>query len=241
MALRILFVEKDSATEALLVPGLERQGLEVWLVRTLRQALARIRSARPDLLIVDVPSFSPNGYHVADAIRSKLAQVPVILLLEKGHESAGSRADEFMVTPFTSRKLLHRVKKLTEALASRELRAGPLFFDPELRHLHKGDAIFYLRPKEAALMLLFMQNQGRVLTRQELMKKVWETEYMGDTRTLSVHIRWLREKIEDEPHRPLFLRTVRGVGYRFAVPDDLLREPKEAQDTLSLALPPHLS
>jgi DNA-binding response OmpR family regulator len=218
MALRILFVEKDTATEGLLVPGLERQGFEVWLVRTLRQALASVRSASPDLLIVDVPSFAPNGYHVTDAIRSKLAQVPLILLLEKGHESAGSRADEFIVKPFTTRKLLHRVQKLTEALASRELRAGPLSFDPELRHLHKGDAAFYLRPKEAALMLLFMQNQGRVLTRQELIKQVWETDYYGDTRTLTVHIRWLRQKIEDDPHRPRMLRTIRGVGYRFEAP-----------------------
>jgi DNA-binding response OmpR family regulator len=217
MSLRILFVEKDMTTADLLVPSLERKGYQVTVVQTQRQAMSRIRAARPDLLVLDVASFGSNGYKISDAIRARLDRVPTILLLEQGHASAGATAEAFMTTPFTSRKLLYRVKKLAQTLTRREIQAGPLVLDPETRTLRKGDETMYLRPKEAALLILFMKNPGRVLTRQEIIKEVWETDYVGDTRTLSVHVRWLRQKIEDDDRSPRFLRTVRGVGYRFEV------------------------
>jgi DNA-binding response OmpR family regulator len=145
--------------------------------------------------------------------------VPTILLLEKGHASAGAAVDAFMTPPFTSRKLLYRIKKVAETLTSREIRVGPLALDPDTRTLRKSKTTQHLRPKEATLLEMFMRNAGRVLSRQEIMKEVWETDYIGDTRTLSVHVRWLRQKIEDDPDAPRFLRTVRGVGYRFDIPD----------------------
>jgi DNA-binding response OmpR family regulator len=215
VSLRILFVEKDITTADLLVPGLERKGYQVQVARTQRQALGRIRSKRPDLLVMDVDSFASSGYRISEAVRSRLEGVPTILLLPKGHATAGSTADAFMIPPFTSRKLLYRIKKVAEGITSREMRAGPLALDPDTRMLRKRDTTEHLRPKEAALLTLFLHNQGKVLSRQTIMKEVWETEYFGDTRTLSVHIRWLRIKIEDEPSSPRFLRTVRGVGYRF--------------------------
>jgi two-component system alkaline phosphatase synthesis response regulator PhoP len=90
-----------------------------------------------------------------------------------------------------------------------------LIFDPVTRTLNKGQTRCRLRPKEAALLAFFIRNSGRVLSRQEIMKAVWDTDYVGDTRTLNVHVRWLRLKIEDDPGNPRLLRTVRGVGYRF--------------------------
>lgn len=219
MSLRILFVEKDVTTADLLVPSLERKGYQVSVAQTQRQATSRIRVQRPDVLVLDVASFGSQGYRISDALRARLDGVPTILLLEKGHTSAGATADAFMIPPFTSRKLLYRIKKVGEKLTSREIRVGPLALDPDARTLRKGNEILPLRPKEAALLALFMRNPGRVLSRQEIMKKVWETDYLGDTRTLSVHVRWLRLKIEDEPNEPRFLRTVRGVGYRFEVSD----------------------
>jgi DNA-binding response OmpR family regulator len=218
MTLRILLVEKDMTTADLLVPSLERKGYQVAVVRTQRQALGRIRSVCPDVLVIDVASFGIGGYKIRDALRTRLSGVPIILLLEKGHDSAGSTAEAFMTPPFTSRKLLYRVKKVSETLISRELRAGNLALDPETRILRKRNESLHLRPKEAALLAYFINNPGRVLSRQELMKEIWETEYLGDTRTLSVHVRWLRLKIEEEPSKPRLLRTVRGVGYRFQVP-----------------------
>ncbi len=217
MGPRILFVEKDITTADLLVPSLERRGCQVVVVSTQRQATSSIRSAHPDLLVIDVASFGSAGLKTTEAIRSRLDGVPTILLLEATHASIGSMADAHITPPFTSRKLLHRVKKIVSQLATNEIRLGALAFDPDTRILCNGDQSLKLRPKEAALLALFMCNPGRVLSRQEIMKKVWETDYLGDTRTLSVHVRWLRQKIEDDPNHPQFLRTVRGVGYRFEV------------------------
>jgi len=219
MSLRILFIEKDIATADLLVPGLQRKGYQVSVAQTLRQAMGRIRSLRPDLLVLDMASFGVNGYKISTAVRAKLDTVPTILLVGKGHATAGTAADAFMTPPFTSRKLLHRIKKVAEKLTSREIRMGPLTFDPDTRLLHRGENSLHLRPKEAALLTYFMRNPGRVLSRQEIIKQVWETDYIGDTRTLSVHVRWIRVKIEDDSKHPRLLRTVRGVGYRFEVPD----------------------
>jgi DNA-binding response OmpR family regulator len=218
MILRILFVEKDITTVDLLVPSLERKGYQVNVAQTQRQATGRVRSLRPDLLIMDVASFGTRGYKVSEAVRTRLEGVPTILLLQDGHETAGSAAEAFMTPPFTSRKLLYRIRKVTEHLAEREIRAGCLVLDPRTRILRRRDQALHLRPKEAELLALFMRNPGRVISRRELMKQIWETDYMGDTRTLSVHVRWIRQKIEDEPSSPRYLRTVRGVGYRFEVP-----------------------
>ena len=213
MGLRILFVEKDVTTADLLLPSLERKGYQVVVARSSRQALGRIRAARPDLLILDVASFGLNGYQVSDTVRARLDGVPTILLLQEGHSSAGSAAEAYMTPPFTSRKLLHRVKKLAQNLRRREIQAGPLVLDPDTRLLKKGKIVTRLRPKEAALLALFMRHEGKVLSRREIMKEIWETEYLGDTRTLSVHVHWLRQKIEEDPSHPVLLRTHRGVGY----------------------------
>jgi DNA-binding response OmpR family regulator len=218
MNLRILFLEKDMTTADLLIPSLERKGHEVSVARTQRQAMRYVRSSRPDLLVVDLASYGSRGYKMSDAVRAQLDGVPAILLLEKGHSAPVGADDTVMTAPFTSRKLLYRVKHVAAALTSREIRAGPLLLDPDARTLTKGEAVLHLRPKEAGLLALFMRNPGKVLSRQEIMKEIWETDYMGDTRTLSVHVRWLREKIEDDSNHPRFLRTVRGVGYRFEVP-----------------------
>jgi DNA-binding response OmpR family regulator len=219
VTLRILFVEKDPTTADLLVPSLERQGHQVNVANTQRQATSHARSDRPDVLIVDVASFGAKGYRLCDTVRGRLVGVATILLLAEGHEAAGSSAEAFMTPPFTSRKLLHRVRKLGEGVLSRLLRVGDLSLDADARTLRKGQEVTKLRPKESALLELFMRNCGIVLHRRRIMNIVWETDYMGDTRTLNVHIHSLRGRIEDDPARPQYLRTVRGVGYRFDVPD----------------------
>ncbi len=219
MGLRILLVEKDVTTVDLLLPSLERKGYQVSVARTQRQAMSRIRAGRPDLLVMDVASFGTGGYKVNEAVSAKLDGVPTILLLEAGHAGLAEGAAAFMTPPFTSRKLLYRVRKLAETLTSREIRAGSLVFDPDTRILRRGDSTWQLRPKEAALLMYFIENSGKVLSRDQLVRDVWETDYVGDTRTLSVHVCWLRSKIEKDPSAPILLRTVRGVGYRFEAPE----------------------
>jgi DNA-binding response OmpR family regulator len=218
MSLRILFVEKDVTTADLLVPSLERKGYQVTVARSQRQALSRARSSCPDLLVLDVASFGANGYKVSEVVRTRLEDVPTILLLEKGHAGAGDAVESFMEPPFTSRKLLYRVRKLAESLTPRQISLGPLVLDPDSRVLSNGDKIVQLRPKEAELLAFLMRNPGKILSRQEIMRRVWDTDYVEDTRTLSVHVCWLRQKVEEDATSPRLLRTVRGLGYRFDVP-----------------------
>lgn len=218
MSLRILLVEKDVTTADLLVPSLERKGYQVFVARSQRQALSRARSLYPDLLVLDVASFGANGYKVSEAVRARLDNVPTILLLEQGHAGAGDAVEAFMEPPFTSRKLLYRVKKLAENVTPRQITLGPLVLDPDSRILSDGDKTVQLRPKEAELLAYFMHNPGKVLSRQEIMRQVWDTNYVDDTRTLSVHVCWLRQKVEEDPKAPRLLRTIRGLGYRFDVP-----------------------
>ena len=220
MSLRILLVEKDVTTADLLVPSLLRKGYQGSVTRTQRQALSRVRSTPPDLLVVDVASFGNNGYGVCSSVRGQLPGVPTIALVEKAHAGILAAADAYMTPPFTSRKLLYRVKALAEKLTRRELTAGSLTLDPDTRVLRRGEELIQLRPKEASLLAFFMQNQGKVLNRPEIYRQVWDTDFVEDTRTLSVHVRWLRLKIEVDPDHPRFLRTVRGVGYRFEVPPE---------------------
>jgi len=219
MSLRILLVDKDVTTIDLLVPSLERKGHQVAVASTQRQVAGRVRTARPDLVVLDVASFGSNGYKMLEAVRARVEGVPTILLLEKGHESVGRTTDAFMTPPFTSRKLLYRVRQVAESLTTREIRVGSMTLEPDTRVLSRGDERVQLRPREAELLAFFMSNPGRVLSRAEIMREVWNTEYLGDTRTLSVHVRWIRCKIEDNPNRPRLLRTVRGMGYRFHNPE----------------------
>lgn len=220
MSLRILFVESDGTTAGDLVPSLERKGYQVILARTQRQAISRSRMLRPDLIVMDIASFGSNGYRTCSAVRARLDGVPCVLLIEKGYPTTAADAEELMLPPFTSRKLLHRIKKLADKVVNREIAIGPFSLDPDTRVLSKGTASCHLRPKEAALLSLFFRNSGKVMSRPEIIKQIWETDYVGDTRTLSVHVRWLRSKIEDNPDHPIYLRTIRGVGYRFDCPDE---------------------
>ena len=178
MIVRVLFVGQDVTNADLLMPSLERKGYRVTLAHTQRQAMSRFRSVRPDILVVDVASFGVAGYDVVEGLRLRLDGVPSILLLAEGHGIAGSRADAFMTPPFTSRKLLDRLRKVAETLPPREICAGELVFDPVARTLRKGQARSRLRPKEAALLAFFMRNPGQVLTRREIMKAVWDTDYV---------------------------------------------------------------
>ena len=215
MTLRILFVERDLTTADLLIPSLERKGYHVWLVRTQRQAIAAIRTKCPNLLVLDVASFGVRGYDLCDLLQETSQQTPMVLLVPAGHDPLGCQAVAWMAPPFTSRRLLYRVKKAAQQVVLRLIEAGPLVLDPDARVVQKGDQTHRLRPKEAHLLALLMENAGRALSRRRIMKEVWETDYMGDTRTLNVHIHWLRTKVEEDATSPRLIHTIRGVGYLF--------------------------
>jgi DNA-binding response OmpR family regulator len=148
--------------------------------------------------------------------------LPLILLVAEdasiNDECKELTGGNVLQLPFTSRKVTNRVAKLLSCRTGIMLAAGALTLNLEARCVSRGDSIHRLTPRQARLLEVFMRHTGQTLTRKFLMETVWETNYMGDTRTLDVHVRWIRERIEQDPSSPKYLRTVRGIGYRFGVP-----------------------
>ena len=205
-------------------PLLERHGYRVVWVQTAKQALERVTSEKPALVIIDVPSLIANAEKLCQEVK-RIRDIPVLMLGEQGAGINGKAArayagcaDEFVPRPLRARRLLLRIAKLLPEGLAIELRCGDLVFRPADGILRKRDKEVYLNPKLSRLLQLFMQHPGEVLTRRVLMQQVWDTDYIGDTRTLDVHIRWLRLAIEDNPTMPVYLRTVRGQGYCFHNP-----------------------
>ncbi len=219
---RILLVQSGLGDSVALV--LERQGYRVVWANNLKSALAKLASSDPSLVIIDVPTLRGNIEKLCQNIKRQNPDLPILLILDKQANSNGNKppkipyADAWIARPLNQQRLLSKIEKLLPEGAALELRCGDLIFRPAERILQKGDIEQYLNPKLAKLLHIFMQRPGDLVTRKELMQRVWETSYLGDTRTLDVHIHWLREAIEDDPANPYYLRTVRGQGYRFEDP-----------------------
>ncbi len=211
-------------------PVLEQHGYRVAWVRSAKNAIAFFEKDTPALVIIDVPSLKVSAERLCQSVKRLQQEVPVILLLPEVHANGNGTApaaagaatstcaDATLQRPLQARRLLSRVDKMMPEGQALELRCGDIIFRPADGVLRKRLDELYLNPKLSKLLQLFMQQPGEVLTRKFLMQQVWDTSYLGDTRTLDVHIRWLREAIEDDPTDPIYLRTVRRQGYRFENP-----------------------
>jgi DNA-binding response OmpR family regulator len=222
MSLKVLLIGKVASTLDSLRPGLEKKGYIVSAVRSRKKALVQVGANKPDLIILDATSPRLDGGRTCQALRQKVGEVPIILISKEGNDSGQAEADFHLLAPFTFRKLANRVKRavLQNGEESGEtLQVGGLVLHLGRRLIARGREKHFLTPKELRLLEAFMRNPGKVLSRKFLMKNVWDTDFLGDTRTLDVHVRWIREKIEENPSSPVYLRTVRGVGYRFEVPE----------------------
>ena len=190
--------------------------------------LAGIKARRPDAIVLDWMMPPPDGLEVCRILRSnpETSQIPILMLTARGEEidkvlGLELGADDYIVKPFGIKELCARVRAVlrrTERSQEPEnkLEAGSLKLDIERHTVTKGDSSIELTAKEFDLLAILMRNRGKVLTRDSLLDKVWGMEYFGDTRTVDVHVRYLRQKVEDDPDRPLWIQTVRGVGYKFA-------------------------
>jgi DNA-binding response OmpR family regulator len=198
---------------------LERHSFTVLRALNGKQAVAQVKEASPALAVIDPSSLRINGSRLSQMLKRADGSVPILWILDEGVPvSVDGVADQWLERPFTARKLLNRVRKLLPSPQSSILTAGDVVFDVEKREVQKGDRKLRLTPKQAKLLEALMRRTPEVLSRRYLMKHVWNTDYLGDTRTLDVHIRWVREVIEDNPSAPMYIRTVRGVGYRFELP-----------------------
>jgi DNA-binding response OmpR family regulator len=170
---------------------------------------------------LNATSAEMDGRAICQALHEKVAEISIILILNETKRGEDITGATFILTPpFTSRKLFNRIRSILKSDEGETLRVGKLTLNLGTRRVDNGSKERRLNPKELELLKVLMRSPGRVLSRKFLMKKIWETDFMGDTGTLNVHICRLRQKIEENPSSPQYVRTVRGVGYRFDIPEE---------------------
>ncbi len=200
----------DSLSETLLA-----HNFTLLVASNARDAMREARHHFPDLIILDHTSARLLSHKLAAELR-RIMEAPHIAIVRTAEEAASMSGTACLVRPYTSAQLLECI---SQALGQpRLLQAGPLCLDLHQRCIHVPhlEGPRSLPPKQFTLLRLLMQHQGEVLTRERLMRDVWDTHFLDDTRTLDVHVHWLREVIEPDPHAPRFLQTVRGQGYYLA-------------------------
>ncbi|MEO6410974.1 MAG: response regulator transcription factor [Pedococcus sp.] len=222
---RILVVEDEISFSDPLSYLLRKEGYEVAVAETGPEALEDFDRSGADLVLLDLMLPGLSGTEVCRAIRSR-SNVPVIMLTAKDSEidkvvGLEIGADDYVTKPYSSRELLARIKAVLRRLAEPEdllpatIEAGPVRMDVERHIVTVSGEPTQLPLKEFELLEMLLRNTGRVLTRMQLIDRVWGSDYVGDTKTLDVHVKRLRAKIEPDPADPRHIVTVRGLGYKF--------------------------
>jgi two-component system OmpR family response regulator len=228
---KVLVVEDDQTLLEVLKYNLIKEGYSTLTATDGVQALDAARSQRPDLVVLDVMLPKLDGFEVCRILRKEMT-VPILMLTAKVGETdkvVGLElgADDYMTKPFSMREFLARIKAMlrrTEMLKSEAavasesapsvIKAGDLEIDLVKHKVSRAGATIDLSPKEFDLLAFLVRNREQVFSRDQLLEKIWGYDYAGDTRTVDVHIRWLRQKIETDPAHPEYILTVRGVGYK---------------------------
>lgn len=225
----MLVVEDETAISEPLSEHLEREGFETTVAATVADATDSLARSQPDLILLDVMLPDGDGRDLCRQIRTR-SDVPIIMLTARGEEvdrivGLELGADDYVVKPFSAGELVARIRAILRRGRGPTRRGpisvGPITLDPAARTVTKHGAPIELAAKEFDLLHALMAEAGSVLTREAIMDEVWDPHWFGPTKTLDVHISWLRKKLEDDPSAPRFITTVRGVGFRFAAPEDL--------------------
>ncbi len=225
----VLVVEDEENLLEALRYNLEREGYAVRTAIDGEQALLAARENRPEMVILDVMLPKLDGFEVCRILRRE-SDVPILMLTARGEEidrvvGLELGADDYVTKPFSIRELMARVRNMlrrsTRSSATGDsagvdvLRSGDLEIDSTSHIVRRGGERLELKPREFDLLALLAKNRARAFTREQILERLWGHDYYGDSRTVDVHIRWLREKIEPEPSKPVRIVTIRGVGYRF--------------------------
>jgi DNA-binding response OmpR family regulator len=229
---KVLVVEEDPAIRDALSYNLGKEGYEVKVVGDGVAALEEARNSMPDLVVLDLMLPELDGYDVTRSLR-KESNVPILMLTARDDEidrvlGLELGADDYLTKPFSMRELLARIKAMLRRVrvareeaepilaqgSKRQIR-GNLEIDLTRHEAYLDGKVLDLKPKEYDLLLFLMENPGQVFSREQLLQQVWGWEFSGGSRTVDVHVRWLRSKIEKNAEEPTRIITVRGVGYRF--------------------------
>lgn len=219
---QILLITAARADDEQLLNALCREGYEVHVYHSARNATLWARENLPDLVIYNAATMASDGVAGCRKLRALIGAAPLIHTRKQGEpKNEDAQADIYLVKPFTARKIINRARALLPAdqFTQEIIRAGDVtLFRSKPSVAVAGASEKALTPKLAQLLEEFLRHPNQVLDRRQLMRNVWETDYLGDTRTLDVHIRWAREAIEENPSKPRRIVTVRGVGYFFSLP-----------------------
>jgi two-component system, OmpR family, response regulator RegX3 len=229
---KILLIEDEDSLVETLRYSLEREGLRVESATDGGAALDRFRHELPDVVVLDLMLPTLSGLDVCRQIRAE-SNVPIIMLTAKDSEAdkvAGLElgADDYVTKPFSMREIASRIRAqlrragLAADTPRTRLAGGPVELDVDRHEVHIRGERVALPPKEFELLGILLRSKGRLLTREYLIDEVWGSDYIGDTRTLDVHVKRLRSKIEIDPKRPVHILTVRGLGYRFVDGEEAL-------------------
>jgi len=227
---RILVVEDEDSISEPFAEALRREGFEPLVTRTAAGALELAADAEPDLVMLDLSLPDGDGRDVCRELRRR-SDVPIVMLTARGTEmdrivGLELGADDYVVKPFSAREVISRIRAVLRRSASRDgagvekaIQIGDLELDSAARTARLAGEELDLSRKEFDLLAELMRNAGRVVKREDLMAKVWDVNWFGSTKTLDVHIGWLRRKLGEGPNRSRYVETVRGVGFRFAAPE----------------------
>jgi DNA-binding response OmpR family regulator len=225
---RILVVEDEPAISEPLAENLDREGFDAEVAGTIETAREAFERQAPDLILLDVMLPDGDGRDLAREIR-RGSDVPIIMLTARGEEidrvvGLELGADDYVVKPFSMRELTARIRAIMRRGRATERRGpieiGAIQLDPASRTVTKSGEPVELAAKEFDLLHMLMSSAGDVVKREHIMDEVWDPHWFGPTKTLDVHISWLRKKIEDDPSHPRYITTIRGVGFRFLAPEE---------------------
>ena len=214
----ILLIEGKRVDRPSYMAGLNKKGFIVESAINGAAAKKKLDELKPNAVIVDAASMRTTGTRICASLRSVLSKTPIILILApSAKEVENVCADEVLYLPFTLQKLLNRLRPYMGTSRNKKLVCGPIKLDLKDRWVICGDKKTRLTPRLFVLMESLMLKPGQILLREDLFRTLWETDYLGDTRSLDVHISWLRKAIEEDPRHPEFIKTERGIGYRLEV------------------------
>ncbi|SEM97399.1 response regulator transcription factor [Lihuaxuella thermophila] len=234
MSKKILVVDDEPSIVKLVQFNLEKEGFDVDVAFDGQAALEKMKERLPDLLVLDLMLPKVDGLEVCRRIRQEKRHIPILMLTAKSDEfdkvlGLELGADDYMTKPFSPRELTARVKAIlrrVEALQGENkpdsdqplIQIGELTIDPEGYVVTRGNAEIDLTPKEFELLVYMASRRGKVLSRDQLLNAVWNYDYIGDSRIVDVHVSHLRDKIEADSRNPVYIKTVRGIGYKFEGP-----------------------
>jgi DNA-binding response OmpR family regulator len=214
----ILLIEGKHADHPSFSAGLVKKGYNVESVPNGAAAIASLETSHPNLAIIDASSMRTTGKRICQSIQTIRQDLPIILIINKdGDINDKAGANVVLALPFTMQKLVNRVKHLLPVENSSAQAVGPFQLDIEQKRVIFDDRQVQLTPRLVTLFRILMEHPGEVVDREKLFCEAWETNYTGDTRSLDVHMSWLRQAIEDNPRHPKYIKTIRGVGYRLDI------------------------